>query len=235
MRKKLGSRQPIFNKRGVSLIELMIALAFCGIVIGSIYRVFISHTRIYAVQDEVVEVQQSIRGAMEILLRDLRMAGFQTSTFGSGLITSGAIIVDPNNNSHITVNYEYMGGAAPTVYTVDYIVDNQGNLNRTLTPAGSPAVKETILENVKTLTFTYGIDANGDGIIDGIDTATGLTPDSAFVSAANVGTAKVLAIRVFLVANPSPVNPDVTTMVSPRTLTSVVTPRNLLIKKYQAY
>jgi prepilin-type N-terminal cleavage/methylation domain-containing protein len=56
-----------FNKRGITLIELLIALILCGIVISAIYRLFIVQTKAYTVQDQVVEVQQGTRSAMEIL------------------------------------------------------------------------------------------------------------------------------------------------------------------------
>jgi hypothetical protein len=96
-------------------------------------------------------------------------------------------------------------------------------------------VSQALLDNVTNLNFSYGIDADGNGRIDGIDEDTGVIPDGSFVAAAGVGTAKVLAVRITLTADPSPANPDVANVVSPRTLTSVVTPRNLLFKKYSAY
>ena len=43
------------------------------------------------------------------------------------------------------------------------------------------AVPETLLNNVTTLDFRYGIDANEDKVIDGIDGETGVIPDAAFV------------------------------------------------------
>ena len=65
-----------FNEKGVSLIELLVALVIAAITLAGIYRVFISQTKTYAIQDQVVEVQQSVRSAMDIILRDLRMTGF---------------------------------------------------------------------------------------------------------------------------------------------------------------
>ena len=65
-----------FNVKGMTLIELLVALVICGMVVAGIYRVFVAQSKAYTVQDQVVEVQQSVRSAMEILLRDLRMAGF---------------------------------------------------------------------------------------------------------------------------------------------------------------
>ena len=217
----------ISDKKGVTLIELLVVLVICGIVIGGMYRVFISQAKTYMVQDQVAEIQQDVRGAMEIMVRDIRMAGFQSRSFNSATISNSPVV--PGDTS-VTVNYEYIPSAGvPTVSTVTYALAG-GSLTRTLN-----GVPETLLDNVRSLNFSYGIDANSDGIIDGIDPATGVIPDNAFVSAASVGTAKVLAARITLTANPAPVDPDVTKMVSPRTLTSVVTTRNMFFKRYQAY
>jgi|GEM_PF-2074440 len=62
-------------QRGLTLIELMVALALSFIVIGAVYRAFSSQQRTYTIQDQVAEAQQSARVAMNILMRDLRMAG----------------------------------------------------------------------------------------------------------------------------------------------------------------
>lgn len=234
MREELFKSQSMPNKRGITLIELLVALVICGILIGGTYRVFIAQTKAYTVQDQVAEVQQDVRGAMEIIVRDLLMAGFQTSTFNSPLIT-GSPVGYPLSDSSITVNYEYLGGALPTTYTVTYTLAGR-SLTRTLTqtPAAGPQVTDTILENVDALTFTYGIDQNGDGVMDDRN-GDGVIDEKDFVKAASVGTAGVVAVRVVLTAEPAPVNPDVKAMVSPRTLASAVALRNVTFRKSQAY
>ncbi len=68
--------QSTHNEKGVTLVELLVAMVIAAITLAGVYRVFISQTRTYAVQDQVMEVQQSVRSAMEIILRDLRMTGF---------------------------------------------------------------------------------------------------------------------------------------------------------------
>ena len=72
MRRSKGSK---VYQRGLTLIELMVALAICFIVIGAVYRAFTSQQRTYTLQDQVAEAQQNARVAMNILMRDLRMAG----------------------------------------------------------------------------------------------------------------------------------------------------------------
>jgi type IV pilus assembly protein PilW len=215
---------------------LLIALAIFGTMIGAIYRVFIAQARAYTVQDQVVEVQQDIRGAMELMLRDLRMAGFQTEAFNSPVITNTPIVTPLQNNS-ITVNYEYIVGVGATAtkminqVTYSLLAGAGGSLNLvytlTQTPQAGPPVTtaETILQNVSALNFTYGIDQDHDGYMDG-----------GCVAAANVPPgAKVVAVNVALTAMPTAVDPDVTTMVSPRTLTSTVTLRNMSFAASQAY
>ncbi len=114
------------------------------------------------------------------------------------------------------MSYEYQN----QINTVNYWVTASPSpiLFRQLTVNDVAQPAEILLENVNDLTFTYGVDTDGDGYVDN------------WVAAAGVGTSKVIAVRVTLTARPTSVNPDVQTRVSPRTLTSAVTLRNLIMK-----
>jgi len=199
------------NKKGITLIELLVALVISGMVIAGIYRIFIAQSRAYTVQDQVVEIQQSIRSAMEILLRDLRMAGYDNDSLTSKISIANPIF--PADHS-VIVNYEYDDTHR---YEINYSLVN-GNLTRQLTifpdVGPSTATTDTLLENVDALNFEYGVDTNDDGALD------------SWVSAGGIGTAKVVAVRIVLTAKPDQTNPDVKNWVSPRTLTSAVTLRN---------
>ncbi len=61
---------------GLSLVELLVAVVLGSIVIVALYNLLITQRRTYAVQDEIGEVQQNLRVAMEKISRDLQMAGF---------------------------------------------------------------------------------------------------------------------------------------------------------------
>src|SRR5512136_641767 len=94
------------NDKGLTLIELLVGMVICAMVVAGIYRLFVAQSRAYTVQDQVVEVQQSVRSAMEILLRDLRMTGFDFDNLNSP-ITITTPIASPLSDNAITVNYEY--------------------------------------------------------------------------------------------------------------------------------
>lgn len=207
--------QSVFKQKGITLIELLIALAIFGTVIAGIYRLFVAQGKAYVVQDQVVEVQQGVRSVMEILLRDLRMTGFDDDSLNSRITISTPLI--PGDHS-ITVSYEY---DTTTQHTITYSRDDvTSKLTRQLTTIrddGSTIVSppETLLDNVDAFDLTYGVDTNGDGALDN------------WVSSGGIGTAKVVAVRVNLTARPDQTNQDVKNLVSPRTLNSMVTLRNL--------
>lgn len=205
--------EPNFNVKGITLIELLVAIVIGGIVIAGIYRVFVAQSKAYVVQDQVVEVQQNIRSAMEILLQDLRMTGFN----GDNTPLTPSVTPGANN---ITVYYEKNGA----VRQVSYSVDGSSRLMRNQIPPDAPpseAGGDPILTDVNALNFRYGIDTSpfpaGDGIVD------------SWVDAGAVGASKVIAVQVLLAARPTPVNPDLNA-VTPRRLRSTITFRNLCIR-----
>jgi prepilin-type N-terminal cleavage/methylation domain-containing protein len=76
--------------RGLTLLELLVALAISAVVIAAIYRTFIGQQKTYTVQEQVVDMRQNVRGAIINMIREMRMAGFGgvatllPVTFGSG-------------------------------------------------------------------------------------------------------------------------------------------------------
>jgi len=226
-------KSPIkLNRRGVTLIELLVALVICAIVIGGIYRVFIAQSRAYSVQEQVVETQQSVRSAMEIVLRDLRMAGYDDYTVNSTVTITNPIIY-PVSGSSIWVNYEYYDSATAQYqqHTVHYWRDGASStLIRQLTVDNVARPQEILLENVDAFELTYGLDADGNG---GIDDRNGnnVIDEGDWVSSGAVGSTKVVAVRIDLTARPDQVNQDVQKMVSPRRLITSVTLRNLCLDR----
>lgn len=203
-----------FNDKGVTLIELLVVLVIAGMVVAGFYRIFIAQTKAYAVQDQVAEVQQNVRNAMEILVRDLSMAGCDDE---SNLLTVNNPLPLVADNA-ITVSYEYFNQTtlATELHTVAFNLMGT-DLVRQLTIGGVANPSDILLENVDQLVFTYGIDTNNDGYVNN------------WVNAGGVGTSMIISVRVQLIAEPNQVNPDLRT-VSPRRLDSIVSMRNQIIR-----
>jgi len=199
-----------FNDKGVTLIELLVVLGITGMVVAGFYRIFIAQSKAYAVQDQVAEVQQNVRNAMEILVRDLSMAGCDD---GNNLLTVNNPFPLVADNA-VTVSYEYFNQTtlATEIQTVAYNLV-MGTEGLELRRNGEP-----ILVGVDQLIFTYGIDTDNDGYVNN------------WVNAGGVGTSMIISVRVQLTAEPNQGNPDDLRTVSPRRLDSIVSMRNQIIR-----
>jgi prepilin-type N-terminal cleavage/methylation domain-containing protein len=228
------------NEKGMTLIELLVGLIISAIIVAGVYRVFVAQTRAYTVQEQVVEVQQNIRGAMELMLRDIRMAGYKSNINPVTLTTS----IFPGDTTTvrtdaIRVEYQRAGNVNTVVYFINATDASNLKLTRQLYINGALSVEDIVLEEVNTLNFTYGVDGtvgieisqngamddrNGDGTFDDNDWVTAATVNS--------GSLNIIAIRIALTAAPSNPggNPDIRNIV-PRNLVSTVNLRNLCLVK----
>jgi len=103
MRKSPGKK--IFSKangshagpRGFSLIEMLIAMTVGLVVLGAMYNVFTIQNKAFGNQEEIVAMQQGVRAAMDMLAREVGMAGYDPVGVNSD--TDGA-----NDFSGVTVS-----------------------------------------------------------------------------------------------------------------------------------
>lgn len=71
--------------RGFTLVEIMIAMAVGLAILGLMYEVFDTQQRSLSAQEQIVDMQRRARLAMDLLSREIRMAGYdprQTQGFG---------------------------------------------------------------------------------------------------------------------------------------------------------
>ncbi len=61
---------------GFSLIELLVAMAIGLLILGAMYGVFNLHGKAFGIQEQIAEMQQTARVAMDIMTREIRMAGY---------------------------------------------------------------------------------------------------------------------------------------------------------------
>jgi len=150
------------NNDAFTLVELMVAMAMIGIVTGSIYGIFISSNRSYYTQDSVVEAQQSVRVGINLMTRDIRMAGFdplENSNAGIEVATATKL--------RFTADMNRANGIEETArerITFEYVAGNDNLLRRRLYEGtGSQTDWQTLINNVSALSFSY-LDADGNDL-----------------------------------------------------------------------
>jgi type IV pilus assembly protein PilW len=78
------------DNRGFTLIELIISMAVGAMVLMAIYSSFDSQAQSNVKQQQIVDVQQNLRGALYLIEQDIRMAGCDPgATALPGIVTAG--------------------------------------------------------------------------------------------------------------------------------------------------
>jgi type IV pilus assembly protein PilW len=94
------------NRKGITLIELMVAMVVSGMLMAGVYRTFVSQQHTYTVQEQVTDMQQNVRLAINRMTRELRMAGFgRVASFFSNGGKHGVFqhVVTPVGGNKVTV------------------------------------------------------------------------------------------------------------------------------------
>jgi type IV pilus assembly protein PilW len=73
------------HQAGFSLVEMMVALVLGLVLIAGIGQLFLSANRTYMLQDELSRIQENARFAIDLISRDIRMAGYTGCPFSSDL------------------------------------------------------------------------------------------------------------------------------------------------------
>ena len=97
----------IRDKKGFTLVELMITLAMSGIIVAAIYSAYIIQQKTYYTQGQVVDMQQNIRAALEMMESEIRMAGYDPTGNATAAITTAtnsqfAFSQDLNGDGSVT-------------------------------------------------------------------------------------------------------------------------------------
>ena len=218
------------NKKGFTLVELLVAMAVTVIVAGAAVSSYMNQQENQLSQKQIVEMQQNMRAALYVMTMELRMAGYDPyDKYGAGIVTAGNGVPvadggtgpltftlvadddcidndndnpDPDSCSDNNVDEE---GELKTISFELYDAYNDGDndIGRAV-GAGAP---QAIAENIQTLAITY-LDGNGATLAPPVDTT------------------QVTAVQISITAMPDTAKADHTGNKS-RSISSVVNLRNL--------
>lgn len=141
--------RPIQQQRGYTLVELMVAVVLTSIVTVAIYKAYVSVTTAYEVQDQVVELQQNSRVAIDRMAREIRMAGYDSKETAS----AGFVATTDADDINFTMDLDESGAIDAGNETVAYSYD-AGNLE--LKRNGT-----AVIDNIDALNFVY-LDEDGE-------------------------------------------------------------------------
>lgn len=137
------------NNKGLTLIELLVALVISSLIIGAAIAVHLANQRIYVKEEALTNIRNNVRGALDIMISDIRDAGYnpqQVPEFDPAIRTAWsdwvAVRIDTNSNGIC----EYGEERGYHIY--------QGNLCRMFCP--TPCLDFVLVaENIDYLEFRY--------------------------------------------------------------------------------
>jgi type IV pilus assembly protein PilW len=138
----------LVNSSGFTLIELLVAMAVASIVMAAIGSAYWIQMQTSREQQMVVGMQQSMRAAMYLLERDIKMAGYDddhntapTATITTADSTNFTFEFVDDTDTQVTVAY--------SLY--DALGDGDNDIGRSV----DSAPRAAIAENIEELEFFY--------------------------------------------------------------------------------
>ena len=98
----------LHRQRGVTLVELMIALAIGLLVTVAMLKVYVDASRMYRFNEGLARVQENGRFALEFIRRDARVAGFW-GCYSDAALTNG---VSATSDAYINVGAGHITGTS---------------------------------------------------------------------------------------------------------------------------
>jgi len=204
LNRKRNTRPRIFpeGNRGFTLIELLISMAVGLALLAAMYGVFTAHQKTFGTQELIAEMQQNARVAIDMMTREIRMAGYDPlGSAGAGIVSAAA------NAITFTLDTSEDGDTGDSNENITYSLYTTDGIQKLGRKSTATASNQPVAEHVQSLVFQYW-DVGGG---------------------APATAADVRRIQVRITVQTPRADPDYTPNGGYRryTLTSVITPRNL--------
>lgn len=158
--------KPALHARGFTLVELLVALAMSALVLLSVFRLSLDQQKVHLSQDQVAQLQQNIRAAMDLLTRDIRMAGYDPTKKANARCISGSA-----TNFHFTMDLNSDGDCSDINENVTFSLttDDEGiqHLGR---KSSSDGAVDLVIPNLEGIEFYYTL-------ADGTQTSSPISPN----------------------------------------------------------
>jgi type IV pilus assembly protein PilW len=152
------------TSRGLTLIELLLALSIGMIVLGALTATFILQRKAYSTQEQVIEMTQIARAAMDMIGREVRMAGYfnPANPMQRDSSADPRFVGIPATLSRLEILADLTGDGdtADANERIIYTFDSANRMIRRNTGGGA----QPFAENIQAFSFMF-LDGNANPVI----------------------------------------------------------------------
>ena len=199
------------KERGFTLVELLIAMTIGLIILTALSSTFLMQRKAYDVQEQITEMVQTARAAMDMMSREIRMAGYDpTGAMQKSDPTGAKFVGIPYDANKLQIYADLKGDEDtndPHEY-IKYTIDSDYPFEIRRDTGGG---RQEFALNIQSFTFVY---LEADGTTEVIT---------------STDTDKIRQIKITITARTSKPDPNISGGYRTYTLTSYITPRNLAL------
>jgi type IV pilus assembly protein PilW len=156
-------RKKSWASSGFTLMELLVAMTISLVVLASVTKTFTVQTRQNSAEEQIAQMQQNVRGALDLIVREVQMAkydpagtAFPAGTYGV-TYSASQLQIKADMDSSGALDTATSGSVENIIYAWD-----SANL-RITRQLGSGGTAQIVADNVTAFTFAY-YDANGSAV-----------------------------------------------------------------------
>ncbi len=132
------------DNQGFTIIELIVSLAIGLFIFGILLKLFYVQRETFSIQGQLAEMEQNMRAAIDIMSRDIKMAGHGTTSTEIFTISDTGTVT-------FLVDYDSDG----TLEAIRFNLDNDDLEIERRVDTDTP---QPIVDNIESLVFGYGTD-----------------------------------------------------------------------------
>jgi Tfp pilus assembly protein PilW len=185
------------------LTELMVSMAIGMAMLAAVTTTFMLQTKIYNAQQQINEMEQNARGVLDVITRELKMAGYKPNGGSfSGVTYSTTQLM-------IQTDLDASGGISTSATANEQITYAYDSPNKQITRAVGTGSALVLADNITAFTFSY-LDSTG---------------------ASTTTSANIRQVSISITARTANPDPNYTSNGGYRTytMTATITPPNLAL------
>jgi type IV pilus assembly protein PilW len=142
-------RSTIRNRGGFTLTELMVAMGIAMVVLAAVTTTFMAQTRFYNAQEQVNQMEQNARGALDIITREVKMAGYNPA---SGTVTG---VTYSTSQLQIEADLDASGTVSTSDTDNERVIYAFDSANNQITRQVGSGSAEVLADNITAFSFSY--------------------------------------------------------------------------------